>query len=422
MLVKRTKMQLVAFVVISVVAIVYALIRFTDIGKTFGQDIYTVSMEMDESGGIFSNAEVTYRGLNVGRVGELSLTDDGLAIQLNIEPGTPRIPSDLDAVVLNRSAIGEQFVDLRPRKAGGPHLTDGSVIPADRTKTPPETAEVIEHSYTLADSVPIESLRTVVDESYNAFSGTGDDLQLLMDATRDFTATARQHVPETVELLQSGNRVLKTQNEQMGSIKSFSKDLRLLSETLKDSDADIRKLIDASPGAARELSSVVNEVGPGLSALVANLVTLGNISDSRLEGTEQALMTYPALSAGALAVTRKGGAEAPLGLSLNLFDPPPCVKGYEGTDRRPGDDTSDAKHNAEAYCAEPKGSPVAVRGSQNAPFNGIPSVPTEQQVKQNEDRDQESLEEQKEPYTTPGVAGGPTLSLNSLSDLLGLGG
>lgn len=393
MLTPKIKIQIISFFVISVVAVVFALFRFTDIGKVFGEDIYTVSMELDESGGIFSNAEVTYRGFNVGRVGELSLTEDGLKVDLEIQPNNPPIPADLEALVLNRSAIGEQFVDLRPKAEGGPYLEDGSVIPAERTKTPVPTAQVINDLHDLASSVPTDSLRTVVDESFKAFSGTGDDLQLLMDTTRDFTAAARQHLPQTVELLRSGNQVLRTQNAEIDSIRSFSRDLRALSETFKGSDADIRRLIEQTPPTANQLSRVVDEVGPGLSALVANLITLGELSDARLGGLEQTLLTYPALSAGAQAILDPKEPKAPLGLALNLFDPPPCVKGYESTKKRPGDDTSPSQYNEKAYCAEPTGSPIDVRGSQNAPFNGVPVAPTQQQLEENSDRDAESLEE-----------------------------
>ena len=105
MLIRRTKIQLVAFVVISVVAIVYALVRFAGLGSVFGNDGYTVKLQLNESGGIFTNAEVTYRGYNIGRVGEMRLTQTGLEADLNIDPSAPKVPADLDAVVANRSAV-----------------------------------------------------------------------------------------------------------------------------------------------------------------------------------------------------------------------------------------------------------------------------------------------------------------------------
>lgn len=422
MLTRRTKLQLVAFVIISVVSVVYSLFRFTDVGKAFGDSGYTAMLDLKESGGIFSNAEVNYRGKQIGRVGEIKLTQTGLQVELNVEPDMPPVPADLDAVVMNRSAIGEQLVDLRPRKEGGPYLEQGTVIPADRTKVPTRADAVITHLHDLAASVPTDSMRTVVDESYLAFQGTGDDLQVLMDATRDFVAGARKNIPDTVDLLRSGNQVLRVQNEEFGSFKSFSRDLRLLSETLKSSDADIRKLIDATPRSARQLSEVVNEIGPGASSLIANLLTLGNIAVTRLEGTEHALMAYPGLAAGAEALLKgqdRNHPQARLSLALNLFDPPPCTKGYEGTERRPGNALEERQHNTKAYCAEPKGSPINVRGSNNVPFGGVPDVATPQQKQSGTT----TYEYKPGPFDgLPGLLGGQELSINSMRSLMGLPG
>jgi phospholipid/cholesterol/gamma-HCH transport system substrate-binding protein len=61
-----------------------------------------------------------------------------------------------------------------------------------------------------------------------------------------------------------------------------------------------------------------------------------------------------------------------VGLILTFNDPFSCTKGYEGTHRRGGDETTDVPVNAQAYCAEPPGSPIGVRGSQNAPYGGKP--------------------------------------------------
>ncbi|WP_028852058.1 MlaD family protein [Thermocrispum municipale] len=420
MLTRKTKLQLVAFVLISCTALVYALFRFTDVGKMVGDSGYTVMVRMPDTGGVFPDGEVTYRGYNIGRIGDMRLTERGVEIDLNIEPDTPPIPDDVQAVAMNRSAVGEQLIDLRPRRAGGPYLKDGSVI--TDTKRPPGTDDVIEELTQLADSVPTDSLRTVVDESYNAFAGDyGKDLQVLMDTSREFVKGARQNLPDLRQLLDSGNQVLRTQNEEFDHVRSFTRDLRKVSSALKGSDADLRKLIDQVPSSARQLSEVVDEIGPGTSHVIANLITVGRIADTRLDGLEQAFVTYPALSAGAVALLKGDRPEAPLGLTLNLFDPPPCVKGYEKTQRRPGDDIKDdPPYNKDAYCAEPKGSPINVRGSLNAPYNGIPvGEATDEEVAANANRDQESLEQQR------GMDGHPDLELNrtvtSFGGMLGLG-
>ncbi|MGB3439016.1 MAG: MCE family protein [Actinophytocola sp.] len=374
MLTRRVRLQLIAFFVIAVVAVVYAAFRFTDLGRVFGADGYTVKMNLEESGGIFSNAEVTYRGYNVGRVGEIHLTDDGIQVDLNIDPDAPDIPSNLDAVVANRSAVGEQFVDLRPRENTGPYLSGASVIAADRTATPVATDTVIRDLDSLAGSVPTDSLRTVVDELDRAFAGTGDDLQVLLDSTRDLTAMARQHLPQTIALIQDGGTVLDTQNVQAGNITSFANDLNLLAEQLKTSDPDLRRVIAEGPKVASQVTNLLAESGPGLGVTIANLLTTSDILRARKDGLEYTLVAYPLFSAAGQGLLAEDPGQAHLGLALNLFNPPPCTAGYEQTQRRNGTDTTPDSPPTPpgTYCAEPPGSPINVRGSTNAPYGGKP--------------------------------------------------
>jgi phospholipid/cholesterol/gamma-HCH transport system substrate-binding protein len=396
--------------VIAVVAVVYAAFRFTDLGKVFGRDGYTVKLQLVDSGGIFTNSEVTYRGVQVGRVGEIRLTRAGMDVDLQIRPDAPDIPADLEAVVANRSAVGEQFVDLRPKAESGPYLSGTSVISADRTKVPISTDRVLRDLDSLAMSVPAESLRTVVDELDKAFAGTGGDLQVLLDSTGSFTQAAKEHLPQTIQLLEDTGTVLDTQNAQAGNIRSFSTSLAQINEQLKNSDGDIRRLITAAPQAAEQVTGLLRDSGTNLGVVLANSLTTANILVTRNAGLEQALVTYPVVAVGSNTVA-PGDGTAHLGIALNIFNPPPCIKGYEATHRRPGNDTSPAPVNEKAYCAEPVGSPINVRGAQNAPFGGKVANPTPSQIQAGAGRPQQQLAEQAGlpgplgAATTPGPLG-----------------
>ena len=77
--------------------------------------------------------------MTVGKVSKMTLTDKGVDVMLNIDKSHENIPKDTKAVVANRSAVGEQFVDLQPQTKDKPYLTDGSDIPTNMTETPIET-------------------------------------------------------------------------------------------------------------------------------------------------------------------------------------------------------------------------------------------------------------------------------------------
>ena len=55
--------------------------RYANLGHFLGlSGYYTVKMELPNAGGLFPNADVTYRGVSVGRVGTMSLTATGMAL------------------------------------------------------------------------------------------------------------------------------------------------------------------------------------------------------------------------------------------------------------------------------------------------------------------------------------------------------
>jgi phospholipid/cholesterol/gamma-HCH transport system substrate-binding protein len=374
MITTRVRLQLLAFVLVTILGVGYVSVRYLGAGALFGAGPYPVTLQLTDSGGIFTGADVTYRGVSVGRVGPIRLTTQGVDVQLDIEPDAPPIPADSDAVVSNLSVIGEQFVDLRPVRGDGPTLRAGSVIPASRTSTPVPIGDLIAHLDTFLRSVPLESLRTVVHELGTAFTGTGTDLQVLLDSTDAFTRDAIAALPQTVTLIRDGRVVLQTQNEQSSAIISFSRDLALLAAQLRSSDPDLRRLIATAPQFADQTSGLLRESGTQIGQLLADLLTVSRVTLPRQAALRHLLSVYPVVTGGTDSSVVPDDGFVHLGLALNLFDPYACVRGYQGTIRRSGTDTTPIAANRDAFCAEPPGSPTDVRGAQNVPRAGTPAA------------------------------------------------
>ncbi|KAA9156526.1 MCE family protein [Amycolatopsis acidicola] len=374
MLVRKHWIKLFVFLVIAVVSVGYAGGRYAGLDRLFGARGYVVHAQFTDSGGIFTNAEVTYRGVAVGRVTALHLDPKGVTVDLDID-GDERIPASSEAVVADRSAIGEQYVDLRPKTEDGPYLREGSVITRDHTGLPVAPDTVLTHLDGLASSVAPQSLRTVVDETYDAFADTGPDLQRLLDTASSFTAEAQQNLPQTTRLLDDGRTVLETQQRQAGSITSIARSFRQISARLKSSDPDLRTVIGQAPGLADDLDGILATTGNDMGVLIANLLTTVQITSVRTSALEEELVAFPVMSAFGRSVSSNG--EGQLGMVLDFFDPHSCTKGYEGTNQRGANDTADIPPNTQAYCAEPAGSATDVRGAQNAPYAGAPATPAQ---------------------------------------------
>lgn len=377
MITTRMRVQLVVFVLIAIAGIAYAGGAYAGLGRLFGVHGYVVKVELANSGGIFVNGEVTYRGVTVGRITALQLTGNGVEADIDMDSGAPPIPASSRAVVADRSAVGEQYIDLEPADGNGPMLRDGSVIPQDRTSIPIAPQTLLVDLDQLATSVPTGSLRTVVDELGTAFQGQGPDLGRLLDAASSLTTTAGQHLPQTTSLLADGRTVLATQQAEADQLLSFSGNLNALAAQLRKSDPDLRRLVTALPAAAQQVDSVLRASGNDLGVVFANLLTTARITATRTKAITQALVEYPIASAIGQSASPDGTGH--LGFVLDFFDPMPCTKGYEGTVQRPGNAVSDnTPANNNAYCALPPQTGIDVRGSNNAPFAGVPeevSVP-----------------------------------------------
>lgn len=365
MITRTVKAQLLAFATVTAVGVSYVGAQYTGLGEAMFDRGYTVRAEFADSGGIFRGAEVTYRGVPVGRVGELRLVGSGgVSVALDIEDES-RIPADTLAVVAHRSAVGEQYVDLQPRTGDGPYLKDGSTIAREDTRTPLPTTDLVLSLDRLVNSVGKEDLRITIDELGKAFAGTGPHLSRMVDSGNELVESASESLPQTITLIEDSQKVLKTQADQGSSIKSFSRDLAALTAELKSSDGDIRRLIGAGAPAAHELDSLLKANRTHLPVLLGNLISGGQVTVARLPGVEQALVTFPVVVAGSYTVI-PGDGTTHFGMVAGKDEPHPCRQGY-GTQRRAASDTSERPANTDARCTAPRGGDTSVRGAQNVP-------------------------------------------------------
>jgi len=363
---RSTKVQLVVFALVTLVTVSILSARFIGLTDKIMGGTYLVSADFADSGGIFTGSEATYRGVTVGKVEALKLKRGGVLVQVRFNRGT-QIPKDTLAVVENRSAVGEQYIDFQPRTAHGPMLAAGSVISRVDTRSPVRIDNLLLHLNQTVQSVDRNQLGIVVDELGTAFADGGTDLQRLLDSGDALTKSATQALPQTIKLIDDGKIVLDTQKATSGNIKGFSKSFADLSETLQSSDGDLRLVLDRGVVASKELDGLIKDNQNSLATLLTNFITIGQVTTAHINGIEQLLVTYPDVVAGGYTVV-PGDGTAHFGLVLNANDPKACTAGYGGTQRIGPDQTKNLPPvNTGARCTLPRGSSSLVRGAQNAP-------------------------------------------------------
>ena len=371
MITRRTKLQLLVFALITIIGVTYVGARYARLDRVFFDDTYTVTAHYPDPGGIFVDAEVTYRGVGVGKVARMELTDSGVDVVMDIDKDYDAIPAE----VVAWSGTGRPWVSSTSsssrRPTGKPFLEEGSEIAEENTEIPIATDTLLTNLDELVRSVDQDAMRTSVHELGTAFKGTGRDLQQIIDTSNSFIELANENFDTTDALIRDSNVVLRGQADKASAIRTFAKNLELFSGTLAGSDKDLRAVIDNGSAAANQLRTFLEENKVDLAELINNLVTTGEIVVAHLDGVEQLLVIYPYVVEGGFTVVAKspnGMYDAHFGLILTS-EPPVCTRGYESTDRRPPQDGSNRPMNEKAHCAEPP-SVSNARGAQNVPRAG----------------------------------------------------
>jgi phospholipid/cholesterol/gamma-HCH transport system substrate-binding protein len=322
MITRVARLQVLVFLVLSAVGVTFVGLRYVGFGERLLGAGYVVHADLASTGGIFAGAPVTYRGVPVGRVAAVTLRGDGVLVDLRVDDGV-RIPVDTRAVVAQRSAVGEQYLDLRPNADTGPYLADGDTIARDRTATPLPMETLLAGLDGLVGSIGADSLGVVIDELGRAFEGNEAALARLLDANSELLEASQRHLPETLALIRDGRTVLATQAESADAIRRWADALARLAKTVRDADGDLRRLLTAGPPATAEVTALLRDLDPSIGTLVGNLVTVNGIATRRLAGIEQILVVYPLAVSGGFTVV-PGDGTAHLGLVVNVNDPAAC--------------------------------------------------------------------------------------------------
>jgi phospholipid/cholesterol/gamma-HCH transport system substrate-binding protein len=364
-----TRLRIAAFLVLSAVGIVYITASYLGfIDKVLGRGL-TVHATLPTSGGLYEGGEVTYRGVMIGRISKMTPTKDGVTLDLALEEGT-KLPKDAPMYVHNLSAVGEQYLDFEPADDKGPYAEAGDTLKGDADSLPVDEGDLLIELNSFVSSVDKKNLQVVIRELGTMFKGTGEPLQQLLDSGTTFIDEAAAHTAETRALLDDGLTVLQTQEGQSENIQSFSSDLAKITESLKQSDADLRTTLTDTPGAAREVDKLLTDLEPTLPVFLANTASVGQVGMMHIAGLEQLLVIFPTVIASGFTGTPGDGyGHVNLQLDNSLQ---PCTKGYLSPDKwRPPSDLSDAPIFPAQCTAGPpyvqRGTPYSPDGSHGTP-------------------------------------------------------
>jgi phospholipid/cholesterol/gamma-HCH transport system substrate-binding protein len=151
------------------VMIVFALscFRSMGVGLTAPPPRTHISMQVHNINGLVVGSSVQLRGVPIGEVNSITATTADATVDLSID-SRYKIPVDSDVRLETLSALGEAYVELRPRSEGGPVLQDGQRLAADAITQPPFISDLATTVVRVLNQFDPAALQRIISEADTA--------------------------------------------------------------------------------------------------------------------------------------------------------------------------------------------------------------------------------------------------------------
>lgn len=288
----RLYVSLVGVIAVFAVAVSYLITQTLDTPLLNRPD--KVIIEMPATGSLFEGSSVTYRGMKVGKVTDITLTADGdIEATATITNPVP-IPADSPVRVRSLSPVGEQYLDFQPTTDQGPYLEDGSRVVATVSDLPKTLASTVISVNKLLDQLDQDDLRTALGGIGDALNGTGDDIGRLADQGFALLQTLDENYPLTQRLLRNGESLLQQGADNAAQIRTIAQSSAQFAAFLREFDPTLRRLLRLGPGQFKQVSDVIAAVDEVIPKFLDRTIKVTNILITRDPHFRELLRSYPA--------------------------------------------------------------------------------------------------------------------------------
>src|SRR6202165_923042 len=319
------RIQLVLFAVLTIVALVALGWYYLRVPSLVGIGQYKLYADLPRSGGLYSTANVTYRGTTIGKVTAVVPTERGAKATMSIDARF-KIPVDASANVHSVSEIGEQYLALVSTGNPGQYLRDGQTI--TQSSVPSEVGPALDAANHGLAVLPKEKIDTLLTETAQAVGGLGPALQRLVDSTTAIASDFKANIDPVNDIIANSAPILDSQVNSGDAISRWSANLTTLAAQSAQQDQALRSALQQAPPTLDAVTSVFSNVRDALPQTLANLEVVFDMLKRYNKGVEQALVVLPQGASIAQTATSIFPGEGLLHFVISINQPPPCFTGF----------------------------------------------------------------------------------------------
>jgi virulence factor Mce-like protein len=223
-------------------------------------------------------AEVEYRGVLVGSLGQVDRTLHNAVLTLELDPDqVSKIPDGVTVRLMPRSVFGDLYVDLvPPARVTGPLRLPAHLV-ADTSTPTTELNQALDAGYRLLTAVKPSELNATLTAIGTALDGRGAKLGRLVDRLDDYTTQLAPHTDELVHDLTTVGVVARELARDAPDLLRTLDNAIATSASLARSQGDLATVLAQAPPVAAKTQRLLEANQHKLQRLVALLEPVAKV-------------------------------------------------------------------------------------------------------------------------------------------------
>jgi len=263
-----------------------------------GTDMKTMTASFPRTVSIYEGSAVKVLGVQVGQVDTVEPAGTTVEVTMSYESDV-KVPSDVNAVVIAPSVVGDRFVQLTPVYEKGAVLEDGAQLDTDNTAVPLELDQIYQSLDDLAVGLGPEgankegALTRLLQSTARNFGGQGEQFNTTIRNLSRFTSTLDNNKEALFSTAREVERFVRALADNDQTVRNFNDSLAAASGLLEDERDDLAAALRNLGVAMKQVSSFVKENREALSSNIKGLVQVTDVLVKQRGALDQTLTYAP---------------------------------------------------------------------------------------------------------------------------------
>ncbi|ODQ95022.1 MCE family protein [Mycolicibacterium holsaticum] len=228
------------------------------------------------------DAKVKYRGIQIGKVEDISYTGDQAKLTLAINKGELRfVPSNAPVRIASTTVFGAKSVEfLAPQQPSGTPLRAGAVVQAEAVQL--EANTLFQALIDVLDKINPIHLNATMSAIAEGLRGNGDDLGSTMAGLNEYLTELNPKLPQVESVIGQTAAVANIYGDAGPDLVTLINNVPTISATVVDQQENLNATLLAAIGLANEgadtLEPAADDYIAAIQRLRAPLKVLGDYS------------------------------------------------------------------------------------------------------------------------------------------------